>query len=618
MKFLNYLYIFFFSSVAFIGIQEVYAESDSKISTNSCAEINRSAPFFKPSTGSYLLTRTIKIKSYQSMMSKDLKGPSTSTDSTNQFRGTLNRKVLDISKDTAFVGFQLSNVIVTLNGKRVPSLEMLYRTFFIVAYDLSGMPVRFHFPKGLTKQNRSILKELIYTLQWHLPEGIETGTTGKEWDKLEPYTTQDYLADYSFSPADCIFTKKKSRFLGSKDAKEEMGKHLSIVPSVSAFTATFNKTNGWFADFKGAEVLEIKMKDVPIAVSSSEISLKEAELTQDEKLELWKIAGNIATVIRKLENTKTDSTYSADDVWIEIKKDQLKKKYKNTSLIDLVKKADEHSGVDSRFELFQALDEIEQYFLVFPERISQIPEIVLKGKLKKVTSQKLICKALSHDNPQGQQILISIIQDVKQSEIVRRQAITCSRNLKKPNALLISETWDFICGSKSLKQCKPQKTRETYLSLFVIGALSFKLNTAGEFARADEINRRLIQLLQQTDDERLKDVLLKALYNTQNKSNYEIIKPYLSSPNHRIRNTVVRILPLYDEEEVLGLIIDRMKNDENPGVRGRAFRSLKVKNPPDILSIVENCRKSEKDEHLLKKYDEYLLQVKQTKSVKGN
>ena len=155
-------------------------------------------------------------------------------------------------------------------------------------------------------------------------------------------------------------------------------------------------------------------------------------------------------------------------------------------------------------------------------------------------NQNVLMDALSSaDNAQGQAALVSLMDDTKLTESLRRDAAFSLIRTPTPTV----ETVD------ALKRHAESGILQVH-ALYGLGTFSRRLREAGEAARAAEIAHLLMQLLAKASTPSIQVHVLRGIANSGHPEALTSVKPLLYAPSTKVRAAAVDAIRLMPGDEV--------------------------------------------------------------------
>jgi hypothetical protein len=152
-------------------------------------------------------------------------------------------------------------------------------------------------------------------------------------------------------------------------------------------------------------------------------------------------------------------------------------------------------------------------------------------------------------------------------------------------------------------------------AILALGALSKTYRDNGDIARANEVNKKIAELLKDATSPEAQAVGLKALENSADISALEDGDKYLESDSSSVRAAAVEAYRYSEKPEDETKVLKIFADDENVKVRSNAFRALKEKNSGQLLDVVVDRTAKEADESLRQNMVRYLADYKESPDV---
>lgn len=130
-------------------------------------------------------------------------------------RAMLELRTLKVAKEQTLAGMQLSDLQLIISGQADPDMNRLLEQPFRVSFGSGGVPEEFEFSEGLTRQEQTMLENIVRTFTVSMPASQPNGALGgAEWLAQEGNASGFYQATYiAHSPGQ--FEKRKGNFVAS-------------------------------------------------------------------------------------------------------------------------------------------------------------------------------------------------------------------------------------------------------------------------------------------------------------------------------------------------------------------------------------------------------------------
>jgi len=183
-------------------------------------------------------------------------------------------------------------------------------------------------------------------------------------------------------------------------------------------------------------------------------------------------------------------------------------------------------------------------------------------------NQNVLMDALSSaDSARGQAALVSLMDDTKLTESLRRDAAFSLIRTPTPTV----ETVD------ALKRHAESGILQVH-ALYGLGTFSRRLREAGEAARAAEIAHLLMQLLAKASTPSIQVHVLRGIANSGHPEALTSVKPLLYAPSTKVRAAAVDAIRLMPGDEVEQLIAAQLMGT-NPEAQLAAVDAIAVREP---------------------------------------
>jgi len=166
-------------------------------------------------------------------------------------RSLLDLVTLEVDRDKARVGMQLSDVRVNISGQSDPEMNRMLEQPFRVQFLAGGVPNHFEFSEGLTGQEQSMLENIVRTFTVSMAEHKEN------WVAKEKNASGEYLATYQrVGPTQ--LEKSKDNFVALSSSPM-----LNKATITSKETIQLNEKRSWITSMTVNETLQTPGKHGP-------------------------------------------------------------------------------------------------------------------------------------------------------------------------------------------------------------------------------------------------------------------------------------------------------------------------------------------------------------------
>jgi len=215
---------------------------------------------------------------------------------------------------------------------------------------------------------------------------------------------------------------------------------------------------------------------------------------------------------------------------------------------------------------------------------SLIAQAVQRIRANSPAANLLLDTLGSAASPQAQQALVSVMNDAKLSESIRRAAAFSLIRTPTP-------TPDTLQALKEHTKGGPLKVH----ALYGLGTMSRHLREAGNTSESGAIVGMLVDLLGKAESPSAQVHVLRGVANSGDPSALEAVKPWLSSAVAKVRAAAVSALRLMPGEAVERLLAEQFKGN-NPEAQLAAIDAMIVREPSTLLAkaLAEGAANAEK------------------------
>jgi HEAT repeat protein len=464
--------------------------------------------------------------------------------------GILNMRVFEVAEKIT-VAFQLSPVRVTSDGEKDLLLETLYRTPFSVSLTPSGLIKGFDFPAGLPEEDQDMIVQLIGGLETILPLNDKALYTARQNDRMGSFVSK-YRRDADGG------TRHKLQYVDMVAASDRQ-LPLSTHVKDSAFDFIPDTEGCWLKVLSGEERIQIHVNENDFSTEAvTHISFrKQGALTADTSL--WSASDPDALLepfqrlagkesIREIRrNRSLDNTLQSKGQTL-------------SQLLDVV----QSEGQGASLKL------LERYLVTHPEAAEKMPELLISGQWSdEVVAQAILALGMAgSDAAQG--ALLAIWQDMAFSKGTRLQAVYAFTELKQPPteavfSTLTSSIYQLRTGGQDCDMCG------TPIMVGGVVIQNIRENYPGV---AEQLNRELLDLLDNTHDSAQVSTLLLALGNSRMEENAKVIGRYVSDPDSGVRETAIRMAGRYPGKESTLALQEQLQLESEPAIQANILKSL--------------------------------------------
>lgn len=526
--------------------------------------------------------------------------PVKSSDSSEKIQG---------AEKSVYAGFQFSPAEVKLygesetEGRRMTELESLYETFFVTAFSTEGMPSLFYFPAPLDEKDKNSVSELIKIAQLSISteessqERDDKGTV--RWYKDEIRSTGAFKAEYAVHQAACNEIIKKNiscLAVRATDILNNAAKDIKLTGHIvdSEFRGTTAPNVSWLKTFSGSETFEIRVGNDVWSESKGTIRLSLRAYEPNPELAIWKENRPIKDILLSFADPEKKS--KAPGAWEQERVKGLSEQFKDVSASQLMQKLkDAVSAGANQSDLAVLTHTLKDFFEIYPEKALSVPGLLKDMNLSDQAAGSVLLALQLAGHSQAQTALKAVFEDEGQTADNRLRAIVASGGIQKPEKELIGS----LFGMAETREGKTDDGLERSDTAFLaLGILSDTLSKSEKPSDSQAVNERIINYLQNSQDEREHIICLKALDNTANPEVISVVEPYLLSDSVMERSAAVSALRNFSDAHSLELLSDALENDPEDVVRGSAVDALAERGGIDAVEQIRTRLPNEPEENL--------------------
>lgn len=566
----------------------------------------------------YALNQTLDLETNPGILASDVGEGTHFSKQKIRNQGILNVAVYDVEDDSALLGFQYNPTVFSIdNNNWLYQLEELYKTFFLVRFQVTGRPLEFYFPEGLSKRDQTILSEFIRSVQVVTHSEAESAT----WEIEEENSAGTYEALYKISGTDCTqFHKEKTQYLTvnnlSHSALEKSEGQLEKKLFHSQFEGTIGTNQSWINEFQGTEQSETWYQGAIVSRDHLTIELKSIAFAPDPDLEIWQANLNVIELVHSYQKL-SDPHKSLQGFWERQTEENLRESFNNVTL-ELVLST--LSGLVQanapREQLHGMQSTLRDFFIAFPNEVFRVP----KHLKQFVTSDEkglhgsIITEALAKaGHYEAQQVLTQIMADDSQQHQHRLTAIINSGFLEDHQPFVI-EQLKALVHFKSTSH-SPEQWDLASTSLLALGVSSLFLLEQNNRALAENSIDFIKGFLNKAKTDSEKAIAVSALANVRDEALLTTLQPYLGHSSEVVRENAIRAFQFYPSEESTQILSNQFREDSSWKVRSLAFKALTERSNPSIVEKIHEHLNTETFGTLRIAMIEYLGQHIQTDST---
>jgi hypothetical protein len=505
--------------------------------------------------------------------------------------GTMNRRDLgeDDVQGIRYVGYQLSDVTVVINGVTNQGLSALYGRLGMAVCGPAGHMLSFCLPAALSAKDQACLKGLFYPMQITSPQIAEPGSSDEQWLTEETDAAGTYQARYTRLSAEELF-KEKLQYT-SLNQENVAGVSARITDSAWQITADSHLVPEVIL---GSERVEFYMGDTLFSRSDTVIDIRRTGQTNAASASIWALTGNPSNLCMEIFAQGVGEPVG-DDVWEQQRLEALREKYAGIPVRD-VYDALEYAVMQrqSHADTIPAIHALRDYLLVNPDKALDLPAMIKEQQADDQLAGRIILAIELAGTPQAQAALLTITQDPEQRMNQRIQSVVACGGIKTPKEDFAETLWNISDDNAA----DPRLRDTALLSLGALGA-------DGDPHQAETIRAGLIERLSSAGDLRQQELALLALDNCGGLPGQEL-QPYITSDDPVLRAAAVQHYRHQTNDASITAVSSLLLNDSAPSVRQAAFGVLEPCSEPQVQQLVRDGLSAETDRSLRRSMIRYL------------
>ncbi len=465
--------------------------------------------------------------------------------------GTLNMRVFEVN-DEIKLAFHFFPVSVSANDQQDELLEELYSTPFSVSLKPTGEFISFDFPKQLPLQDSDMIKQLLSGLETILPLNVDSLYTAKQQDQ-----SGTYLTKYKRGPDHGIM-QKLNYVNKPNDSSRVMSAQIRIKSSQFEFSP--DRKGCWLDSLSGQEHLQISIGEGDnsfLTDALTHIFLKKQTGLAADKV-LWQ-SENLATLLELQGSEKKRQSIRLTRKERALDKSLQRLAQTSDGILASLLKVDDKS-----------LKLLKRYLETHPEKISQIPDLLLSKEKSDKAVAEIILLLGKIGSVEAQGALLEIWRNSSFSEDDHLQAILSFTGLDKPPT---NEAFSMLTSQINRIQSGQPNPHLVSTPVLVSGIVIKNIRESHPDI-ASQLNQELVDLLQITSDTAQAKILLLALGNSRIEENADIIGSYISDSNPILRETAVRMAARYSGEQCAHALMENLSNESVPEIQVGMLKSL--------------------------------------------
>jgi len=555
-----------------------------------------------------------------------------------EIRSILNVRIFGKNQgdDFVYMGCQLSNVVVRAGDSsetlsRDEDIETQFRPFFLVAFNLNGVPQQFYFPPHLDSQSRSSLSEVIFAIQTVVPSHSDHSHLRK-WRSQEQHAFGKFKVEYMLEPHSCKALIKQNirctalNELDHSILKTDQFQFRGIVEHSNHQITLADEGASWIHSYAGEETFAIYVSQHAVWYRRHTKILLTPDLqSMDPDLFIWETNLPVNEIIE---------LFGGDEKKI---KDSRKSRGKKFS---------ERMALSSQLEMFQKdilenasqdvilghIHNLEHFLVKFPEEAGFIPDLIKNLNIQGRAAENiiLILEMVGHEDAQS--AISDIFLDYNQDPDIRLKAAVSAGGIASPKPILIDRLFQLISQEQEISDI--QELNRSDAAILSLGLINQTLYAAKNSVSANFIHNRLIGMLQNYSDERHMNACIKALGNAKMPEGIDYLLPFIDSDVTIIRKSAIQAIGKLDVQadedhafsesgpeleseietsssdsltaNVSVKLIHQFYNEQNPEIRQEIIKAVIHRKEQGVLNVLDDILHEETDEVILDMIQSYL------------
>lgn len=489
-----------------------------------------------------------------------LPGSERSTPVQAQLSGILELAVEDADALGARARLRLAPASYTSAGAPDRASEIGLSTPFHVAFRADGLPLRFDFPPDLADEARTVLEELVRTLQV-----VVTSDSGTGWTTREENATGRYRADYRVA-RDGALVKEKTGF--EEVEATAMGSLASLEVRLLRSRARVRIDPGasWVAAVELEEEARFLADGKPILESTLRATLTrttEPPVVPDERASPSAVRS--AGLASSADRSPADAAPAAAPPAIDL----------GAVIGRLLEDLEQSDGKSTA-----SVHALRDLFATYPEAAQAACAALAAGALGDLPAAALINALQLAGTPAAQEALGWILAGEDFGRTNRLRAVLALGGLQRPTSAALDGLW-----SATSQRSSDEAEELADTCLLALGALA-PAERAGSDQELGPVETRLVTRLATAGDEDEQGILLGALGNARNGALAPTVTPYLDSGSAYVRSSAADALGNMPSPAVESSLAGRLEHEPNPRVRTALASALRRMPEPALGSLV--------------------------------
>jgi hypothetical protein len=442
---------------------------------------------------------------------------------------------------------------------------------FVFDMNPKGYLSGFRFTKGIPEEAKSVVRNILYSMQTAYPKG-----DGETWQTKEIDTTGQYQANYAFAARgkDQGFTvaKVKEKYLKTNAADNDMNPLLraSSVRIVDSRAETL-------VPLKGAWILKTGLKESTVMESGKKQLGKSDVIFTAEREDKQPPAAFAATFNEALSALNSQGWF--------------KEKYKITdSVLDnQSRNLDLDQALKAFLDMRKSLASSDRrkaeafmlnYLRLFPKAAYDLIKAMDADPKKQRFSHEdqlllwqLIAEAGHED---AQKAVLDAVTNPSFSDLTHMRAMAYVHSFEYPEEFMLDSLWNYY-GTLD-KKSEKSTTKELWtMTLYAIGGLGGpeKLNDALKAG----VGKSLVENLKKTKDTSEQVTFLEAIGNYGGSDVLTQIEPYFASDSENVRIASFNAIRRMDSPAAFDAFTGHYEKETSRTVKSAALKFLTGMNP---------------------------------------
>jgi len=461
-----------------------------------------------------------------------------------EISGVLSTKVLDTSEDvTLAISFSPEKIKYDIN----PEIEKYLSLPFSVKMEKYGKIISFNTPEGLDEETAYLLKALIHPLETILSTAGMKEYSRKSSDNLGPFTAHYEIKGQNITKSKVKYIDLESDNIDTPTVKIIQSRHNAV-----------KDTSGWLNELKGSEHLIIDDKPFYMTEVKTDINLQKLSGAV-AKSPAWDIEKVSDISIIPLPAKKPEKIIRISA------KEETEPKHSTSERTNSKELSDYLLNSKKLY-----ISTLTEYLSANENQLDEVMDIINNPNVPANTVSILLSSLGTLGTEKAQRLLLSVAENDGLDDNVRFQAVMAFSQLNMPPTDSVLEF--LLSGTDKFGQVGIQRDIG---STSILAAGVIIENISADYPQeAEEINEKLIRLLEQYSDEYVRGVLILSLGNTKNVENASAIASNFSSEKFTVRIATADALEKIPGDTAKTALAEQLAKENIPNVSISILKSL--------------------------------------------